>query len=255
MQFVDFAEDNGVAIITLNRPEKLNALNRPMAAQLNAAFRKFFSSSDYRVAIYRAAGRAFSAGVDMVDMQAATAGGSISGAGGAFDIEFEDAEFCEKPIIAAIQGQCFGFGFTTSLACDFRFAADNSIFCLPEVKFGVASVHGNMRLVRMAGLVPSLELLLTGEPREAQWALNAGIINEVVPLDQLHQRSLACARLVASMEPDVVLASRKVAYLAQYSSFTDTVAAGLSMRANLKVNAAYVDQITGRSSARAAGGM
>lgn len=250
MQIVEFTEDDGVAIITLNRPEKLNALNRAMAAELNAAFREFFASSRYRVALYRARGRSFSAGVDVVDFQQVmkdAADGDLRDVGKDFNIDFEDAEFCEKPIIAAIQGQCFGAGFTSSLACDMRLAAENAQFCLPEVKLGVASVHGNLRLVQMAGLARSMELLLTGETRDAQWALDAGVVNEVVPLAQLQERSLTYARTIAAMDPKVVHATRKVGFMSQYSSFADTVAMGLSLRANFRVNSDYVERVTRRA--------
>ncbi|MCB1464083.1 MAG: enoyl-CoA hydratase/isomerase family protein [Nitratireductor sp.] len=255
LQFVEFEEDDGVAIITLNRPEKLNALNRQMATEINAVFREFFDSKSLRVAVYKARGRSFSGGADVVDMRAAFNEAPADAQGEAvknFTIDFEEVEFCEKPIIAAIQGQCVGFGMTSSLACDIRIAANDAKFCLPEVKLGIASIHGNLRMVKMAGLARAMDLLLTGEMRSAQWALDAGVVNELVPMDALHDTAMAYARAIAAMDPAVIYATRRIGYMSQYSSFSDIVTAGMALRVRSKIDVDYVEAIAGGS--RSAGG-
>ncbi len=256
MASVEFSEEGNVAIITLNRPEKLNAVNRTMVAELNAAMRRFIEADHLRVAVYCSSGRSFSAGVDLTDVQDALnepEGPQRDAAKTAFDIEFEEAEFWEKPIIAAIQGQCCGVGFTSSLACDLRIAAEGSVVIMPEIKFGVASVHGNLRMVQMAGYARTMEMLLTGEARDAQWALDAGLINEIVPAGEERNRAIALAHMIASFDPSIVYNSRKVGALSQFASFDETVALGVSLRKDFKPNTEYVSQITGRSSVRSMG--
>ena len=256
MASVEFEEEGNVAIITLNRPEKLNAVNRTMVAELNAAIRRFMEADHLRVAVYCSNGRSFSAGVDLADVQAALnepEGRQRDAAKAAFDIEFEEAEFWDKPIIAAIQGQCCGVGFTSSLACDLRIAAEDAVVIMPEIKFGVASVHGNLRMVQMAGYARTMEMLLTGEARSAQWALDAGLINEIVPAGEERNRAIALAHTIASFDQSIVYNSRKVGALSQWASFDETVALGVSLRKDFKPNADYVNKITGGSAARIEG--
>ena len=252
---VEFTEEGNVAIITLNRPEKLNAVNRTMVAELNAAMSRYMESDHLRAAVYCSNGRSFSAGVDLADVQAAFAepeGPQRDAATKAFDIAFEEAEFWDKPIIAAIQGQCCGVGLTSSLACDLRIAAEDAVIIMPEIKFGVASVHGNLRMVQMAGYARTMEMLLTGEARSAQWALDAGLINEIVPAGEERSRAIAIAHTIASFDPSIVYNSRKVGALSQWASFDETVAQGVALRKDFTPNAEYVHKITGRSAARGA---
>ena len=245
---VIYQEQDGVAMIRLNRPGKLNALNRTMCRQLNGAFEQFLANDDMRVGVYVAAGRSFSAGVDLADLQAALTEAETEMVGlisPQFEVEFEERQFCEKPVIAAIQGQCYGFGFTSALACDLRIATDDAVFCLPEVKLGAASVHGNLRVVQQAGLARAMELLLTGEKRDATWAKEAGIVNEVVPRAELEAQAMDYASAIANMDPYTVYATRKVAVMSQFAGFDDIVAIGAGLRLRAKADSEYSQKMTG----------
>lgn len=116
------------------------------------------------------------------------------------------------------------------LACDLRIAASDAQFSLPEVKVGIASVHGTLRAVQMAGLGKALELLLTGEMRDANWAHAAGLINEIVAPDQLEPRAQALAELIAAMPPGAIQATRMIANRAALGSFDEVVQLGTSLR-------------------------
>lgn len=247
-ELVQYSETDGVAIIRLNRPEKRNALNRPMCQALNAAVERFLSNDEMKVAVYCAAGPHFSGGVDIFDVQAAIEQDGMTVAASQFQIDFEERDFCEKPIIAAIQGQCVGAGFTTALACDLRIATEDARFLLPEVKLGIASVHGNLRLVQLVGVARALELLLTGDKRDAAWAEKVGIVNEIVSAENVEARAIDYARKIAAMPADAVLATRKVAYTSQFESFDDTVAAGVALRSHARVDEEYTANFKARKS-------
>lgn len=230
---VEYRTEGAVALIHVNRPDALNAFNRAIYSGLNAAIERFNDDGDMRVAIISTAGRSFTGGVDLKDLRAAMEEAGVDTPyplASHFSIDHEDLAFSEKPIIAAIQGQCYGQGMTLALACDLRVATEDAQFCLPEVKIGIASVHGTLRCVQKAGLGKALELLLLGEPRSAQWAERAGLINEIVPDQELHSRAMELAQAIASMDPKAIYATRKVAYFAQYHDFEQTVALGAQLR-------------------------
>ncbi|MEM7116658.1 MAG: enoyl-CoA hydratase/isomerase family protein [Chloroflexota bacterium] len=247
-ELVHYSEGDGVAVIRLNRPEKANALNRQMCQELNAAVARFLANDGMKVAVYCAAGRNFSAGVDVFDVKVAVEEDGMTKAASQFRIDFEERDFCEKPIIAAIQGQCCGAGFTTALACDLRIASEGAVFLLPEVKLGIASVHGNLRLVQLVGVTRALELLLTGDKRDANWAEKVGIVNEIVAADKVEARALEYAHKIAKMPAGAVLATRKVAFTSQFESFDDTVAAGVALRNLARVDEGYTNNFKARKS-------
>ncbi len=245
---IQYSEVDGVSVIRLNRPEKRNALNRQMCQALNEAVDRFLSNDEMKVAVYCAAGEHFSAGVDIFDVKEAIDQDGMKVAASQFQIDFEEREFCEKPIIAAIQGQCCGAGFTTSLACDLRIASEDAQFLLPEVKLGIASVHGNLRLVQLVGITRALELLLTGDKRDAVWAEKVGIVNEVVPAENVEARAMEYARQIAKMPAGAVLATRKVAFTSQFDSFDDIVATGVALRSHAQVDESYTANFKARKS-------
>jgi len=231
--FVEYRTEGAIAHIHINRPDVLNAFNREVYKGVNDAIKRFNDDESLRVAILSTAGRSFSAGVDLRDIKAAMAEAGVDNPmplASHFSLDHEAQAFCEKPIIVAIQGQCYGNGMTLSMACDLRVAAENSTFCLPEVKIGIASVDGTLRCVKNAGLGNALELLLLGEPRSAQWAQRAGLVNDVVPEEQVLSRATEWAEAIASMDPKAIYATRKVAYAAQYQSFEETTALGAQCR-------------------------
>ena len=232
-QFVEYTTEGAIALIHINRPDSLNAFNREVYQGLNESFVRFNEDENLRAAVLSTAGRSFSGGVDLKDLRQAMDEAGVdnpSTLAPLFSLDHEDLAFSEKPIVVAIQGQCYGNGMTLAMACDLRVAAEDAQFCLPEVKIGIASVHGTLRCVHTAGLGKALELLLLGEPRSAEWAERAGLINEVVPEQQVRSRAMELAQAIAAMDPKAIYATRKVAYFAQYHNFEETVELGAQQR-------------------------
>jgi len=230
---VDVELEGSINIIRLNRPEKLNAFNRSMYYQLNRAITDFNKNPDSRIAIIIGTGRAFSAGVDVEDLKIALKDkpeASPKEIAGEFSIDMEDLEFTEKPIIAAINGYCYGEGMSLAISCDLRIAVPEAKFCMPEVKVGVASIHGTLRLVNNLGLGNALEMLMMGDPVDAQWALRTGLVNKVVPLEDLLPHAMAWARAIAKLDPHTVNGTREVAVKCQFLDFNETVDLGWRLR-------------------------
>lgn len=176
-----------VLYITINRPQRMNAIDTKTNHQLEEALNRYAADDSLWVAVIRGAGdKAFSAGGDIKAMNEAIDGGEEyrvpkTGYGGLtsrFDLD--------KPVIAAVNGLAMGGGFEIALAADLVIAADHAIFGLPEPLIGVVAYAGGMhRLPREIGMKRAMQLLLTGEIIDANKALDWGIVNEVVPIDEL----------------------------------------------------------------------
>src|SRR5215813_12699544 len=179
-------ERNGhVAKITYNRPDVRNAINAELRRDLNATWERFRDDEDAWVGIVTGAGESFCAGADMKD-----AGGSAgSWPGSYWEIptinSYESGLEVWKPTIAAVNGYCLGYGLTLVLACDFVIAADDAQFGFPEVRLGVPTIVGALRLPGRVGMQPALEILLTGDRIDAARAVEIGLALRVVPRAQL----------------------------------------------------------------------
>lgn len=181
--------DGRVLHITINRPERHNALDTATHAQLAEAFDRFAADEQLWIAVIRGAGdKAFCAGGDIKAMNAAAQGGEAyrvpaSGYGGLtsrFDLD--------KPVIAAVNGLAMGGGFEIALAADIVIAADHASFGLPEPLIGVAALAGGMhRLPRQIGLKRAMGMLLSAESIDARTACDWGLVNQVVPLAGLDE--------------------------------------------------------------------
>ena len=170
-----------IATVTINRPDKLNALNEQVIRELGETFAELAGRDDVGAIILTGAGRAFAAGADIAALATATAAElqRVSKYGG--DI-FRTFETSRKPVIAAVNGFAFGGGFEVALSCHIRVASDKAIFGLPEVKLGlIPGYGGTQRLTRLIGRGPALQMLLTGDPVDATEAHRLGIANMIVP--------------------------------------------------------------------------
>jgi len=200
-----------VAIVTLDRPKVLNALNAETLAELDAAFEALGSDSSIRaVLLAGSGGRAFAAGADIRELAAIPAD-----EGRAFALRGQAVmrriETMGKPVIACIQGFALGGGCELALACTLRIAADDARLGQPEVKLGVITGYGgSQRLVRLVGRGAALKLLLTGAIIDAQEALRIGLVDEVVAADQLMTRAEALAREIAANGPLAVVETLRV---------------------------------------------
>jgi enoyl-CoA hydratase len=197
-----FSVDSGIALVTLNRPQVLNALNAPMFDELEHVVQHLASQQDVHVVLLTGAGeKAFAAGADIRELQALDipAGERKSQRGHSV---FALIETCGKPVIALINGFALGGGCELALACTLRIAADTAKLGQPEVKLGlVPGYGGTQRLPRLVGHSAALKLLLTGEIIPAAEALRIGLVDEVVPGNELLARGETLARLIAANAP------------------------------------------------------
>jgi enoyl-CoA hydratase len=179
-------DTSGVALVTINRPPKLNALSREVVSELDDAFTRIASDPAIRAAIITGAGeKAFVAGADINELAALSAHESrqlaLRG-----QTAFRRLETCGKPTVAAVNGFALGGGLELAMACTVRFASDNAKLGQPEVKLGIIPGYGGtQRLPRLVGRGIALEMLLDGEPITAADALRIGLVNEVVPQAEL----------------------------------------------------------------------
>jgi enoyl-CoA hydratase/carnithine racemase len=210
-----------IAYVTINRPDRRNAIDPATSADLKAAFEEFKADDDAWVAILTGAGdQAFSAGADLVAMAKALSGG---GEGVPSNVPFGGITRgfeCYKPIIAAINGYCLAGGLEVALSCDIRIAAEHASFGLPEPKRAIIpAASGTQRLPRTIPIGFAMEILLTGERIDAQTALRYGLVSRVVPADQLMATAedvaakiLECGPLAVRTIKEAVLRGRDLPF-------------------------------------------
>ncbi|MGH1362282.1 MAG: enoyl-CoA hydratase/isomerase family protein [Calditrichia bacterium] len=189
------------AIVTLNRPEKLNALNSKTVQLLGNIMKDMNADSAIRAVIVTGAGpKAFVAGADIQEISALEGkGGDFSAAG---QQVFRAIEKMDKPVIAAVNGFALGGGCELALSCHIRIASDNAKFGLPEITLGVIPGYGGtQRLPRLIGKAQALQLMLTGEMVTAEKAASLGLVNEVLTAEDLMPRAEKMASKIASLAP------------------------------------------------------
>lgn len=185
------------AILTINRPEALNALNRQVLADLKEAVELAERDEEVYVLILTGAGRAFVAGADIAEMKDLSP--NEARAFSAFGNEvFYKIETLSKPVIAAVNGYALGGGCELALACDIRLAGEKAKFGQPEVGLGIIpGFGGTVRLSKAVGVARAKELIFTARTIDAQEALNIGLVSRVVPQEELLDAALALAREIA----------------------------------------------------------
>ncbi|HWN18385.1 MAG TPA: enoyl-CoA hydratase-related protein [Gemmatimonadales bacterium] len=197
-----FDLSNGIARVTINRPDKLNALNGTVIAELGDAVTRIETDAAIRGAILTGAGpKAFVAGADITELAAQTPmqGKARSTLGQGV---FRRLERCGKPVIAAVNGFALGGGCELAMACHIRIAADHARFGQPEVKLGIGPGYGaTARLPRLVGRGRALELLLTGGMIDAAEAFRIGLVNRVVPADKLLAEAETLLRTILENGP------------------------------------------------------
>jgi E-phenylitaconyl-CoA hydratase len=244
---VTYELDNHIATITYNRPDALNAINADMRRGLNAAFERFRTEDDAWVAIVTGAGRAFCAGADMRD-----GAGSAGEFGGTFWEKptinsFESGWEIFKPVIAAVNGYCLGYGLTLVTWCDFVIASERAEFGFPEVGIGVPTIVGAIRLPQRINWQYAMELLLTGERIGAARAKEIGLAGWVVPHDQLMTEARTLAERLVRAAPLAARATKEVAVRSQHLTSLDAIRFGETMR---RVAAATEDAAEGGRATR-----
>ena len=218
-----YAGDGRVLVLTMQRPERMNALNAELLSQLHDAITRFDADDSLRVAIITGAGgRAFSAGGDLKEMAERAGSGAM-----VFPTPQLEAmtpsliERLSKPVIAAIDGYCVAGGFELALACDIRLATTSSQFGLPEVSRGMIAGPGLVSLRHNLALGEAMLLHLTGDSLSAERAYSLGLIQALVPTrDDLMRRAFEIADRIASFEPSVVASIKSIVRTADRAATT-----------------------------------
>jgi len=238
--------DGHVATITYNRPDALNAINGEMRRDLNEAFGRFRDEEDAWVAIVTGAGKAFCAGADLRD-----GGGSAGEFPGTFwekptQNSFESGWEIFKPVIAAVNGHCLGYGLTLVTWCDFVIASETAQFGFPEARLGVPTIVGAIRLPQRINWQYAMEVLLTGERIDAARAHEIGLAGWVVPPGALMDEARTLAARLMAGAPLAQRAIKEMAVRAEQLPMLEAIRFGETMR---KVVAATDDAREGMQAA------
>ena len=226
---VHYEKDHHVVTITYNRPERMNAINGQMRDEINAAWLRFRDDEDAWVAILTGSGRAFCAGADVKE------GGAAGTFAGTFWEKptinsFESGLELFKPTIAAINGHCLGYGVTSVSFCDFVIASERATFGFPEVRIGVPTIVGAIRMPQRINWADAMELLLVGEAVNAERAREMGLVWRVVPHDDLMTEARSLANRLCQSAPLAVRATKEVAVRTRSLPWVESVRFGETMR-------------------------
>lgn len=202
-QTILYAVENGTATITINRPDKMNALNRDVIDELSKALDDVYTNSAVRSVIMTGAGaKAFVAGADISEFPSLDGQGGEALARYGQDHLFNKVENCPKPVIAAVNGFALGGGCELAMACHFRVASENAKFGQPEVNLGlIPGYGGTQRLAQLIGKGKAMEISLTGGMLNAQEALQYGLANYVVTSEELLAKCQALCDTINTKAP------------------------------------------------------
>lgn len=198
--------DEATVLLTLNRPERHHALSRALCAQLEAAIDRAEEDPEVRVIVITGGGdRAFCAGADMLEASGVEAAGAGVGSAQRIYVRLATAE---KPIIAAVNGYCYGGGARMAIGCDIRLASDTATFRLPGSEYGL--VVAAATLPRLVGAARAKELIFTARAFGAAEALSYGLVSAVYPREELLPAAMEMARVIGSHSADAIRAAKKV---------------------------------------------
>lgn len=213
-------------VLTLNRPERLNAISGPMLLALSQALLAADADPEVRCIVLTGAGRGFCAGLDLVDQ---TGGDGLDVGGRHGELELRDApptvlHNLDTPTICALNGGAAGYGMDLALGCDIRIAAESSKLAPAFVKRGVLPESGGTWLLpRLVGYAKAAELAFVGDTLSASQCLELGLVNHVVPDDQLEKEALDLAGRIAANAPLAVRATKRMFRMGERESFDDHV--------------------------------
>jgi enoyl-CoA hydratase len=214
---------DGIALITLNRPEALNALNARLWSDLLAALEEADRNDRVRAIVLTGSERAFAAGADITEMADRTFVEMFRSNYRA--AEADRLAAVRKPVIAAVAGYCLGGGCELAMMCDFIIAADSAKFGQPEVNLGIiAGLGGTQRMARFIGKAKTMDMHLTGRMMDAAEAERAGLVSRVVPARSLIDEARAAAARIAEKSQIAVMAAKE----AVNAAFETTLAQGIA---------------------------
>ena len=197
-----------VTLVTLNRPQALNALNSTVLKELIDAFGAYDADPEQRCLVLTGSEKAFAAGADIKEMQEQLFADMYSAN---FFAGWEQVTATRKPWIAAVAGYALGGGCEVAMMADFIIAADTAKFGQPEIKLGVTpGMGGSQRMTLAVGKAKAMDLCLTGRMMDAEEAERSGLVARVVPADQLVEEALKAAEAIASMAPLAAIATKEM---------------------------------------------
>ncbi len=192
-----------VGLITLNRPQALNALNALLIGELNHALKAFDTDPAIGCIVITGNEKAFAAGVDIKEMHTKT---FVEAYGSDFLAPFDRIGETRKPIIAAVAGYALGGGCELAMSCDIILAGDNAVFGQPEINLGIMpGAGGTQRLTRAVGKAKAMELCLTGRMMKAEEAESANLVSRIVPADELLEEAMKVADKIANLSQHAVM--------------------------------------------------
>ncbi|GGB64679.1 enoyl-CoA hydratase [Blastomonas aquatica] len=198
----------GVTLITLNRPQALNALNSQVLADLISALAAFDADPSQGCAVLTGSEKAFAAGADIKEMASQSFADMY---GGNFFAGYDRVTATRKPVIAAVAGYALGGGCELAMMCDFIIAGDNAKFGQPEIKLAVTpGMGGSQRMARAIGKAKTMDMCLTGRMMDATEAEQSGLVARVVPVADLVEEAVKAATTIAGMAPLATLAVKEM---------------------------------------------
>jgi len=216
-------EGEQVAIITLNRPKALNALNDQLMDELGHALQAFDANPAVGCMVITGSEKAFAAGADITAMAQLTFAEAFKS--NFITRNWEALRTIRKPVIAAVAGFALGGGCELAMMCDFIIAADNAKFGQPEIKLGIIpGAGGTQRLPRAVGKAKAMDMALTGRMMDAAEAERAGLVSRVVPLDKLMEEALGAALMVCSFSQMATMAAKESVNRAFEGTLSDGIA-------------------------------
>jgi enoyl-CoA hydratase len=219
---ITLEQDEGVALIRLNRPKALNALNAQLMQELSTCIEALDHDDAVRCVVLTGSDKAFAAGADIKEM-----------AEKSYAEAFREDFFTEtserivrtrKPIIAAVSGYALGGGCELAMICDFIIASETAKFGQPEITLGVApGIGGSQRLTRFVGKSKAMDMILTGRMMDAAEAERSGLVSRVTTVDKLIEEAMAAARKIASLSPLAVMMNKELVDTAYETTLTQGV--------------------------------
>ncbi len=200
---------DAVGLITLNRPDALNALNAQLISEMGQALVSFETDDAIGAIVITGSAKAFAAGADIKEMKDFS---YMDAYLSDFISDWEQVTRCRKPVIAAVAGFALGGGCELAMMCDFILAGDNAKFGQPEITLGIIpGAGGTQRLTRLVGKSKAMEMCLTGRMMDAEEAERAGLVSRIVPADELLDEAMATATKIAAMSrPSAMMAKEAI---------------------------------------------
>ncbi len=210
-----------VALVTLNRPKALNALNSQLIGELNDALKAFDADRNIGAVVITGNEKAFAAGADIKEMQDKDYLGAYMDD---FLSSWDQVAQRRKPVIAAVAGYALGGGCELAMMCDFILAADNAKFGQPEINLGVMpGVGGTQRLTRFVGKSKAMEMCLTARLMDAEEAERAGLVSRIIPLDDLIGEAVKTAAKIAELSQPIVMMTKETVNRAYETTLSEGV--------------------------------